>query len=69
MMNLSRFQFKREKIAIQKIFHQFEIYDFILQTVQLESVQWKATKKKKKKRTYVSLDANIKLNRKSETLR
>lgn len=46
-MNLSRFQFKREKIAIQKIFHQFEIYDFILQTVQLESVQ--ATKKKKKK--------------------
>lgn len=47
MMNLSRFQFKREKIAIQKIFHQFEIYDFILQTVQLESVQ--ATKKKKKK--------------------
>lgn len=67
MMNLSRFQFKREKIAIQKIFHQFEIYDFILQTVQLESVQ--ATKKKKKKRTYVSLDANIKLNRKSETLR
>lgn len=46
MMNLSRFQFKRKKIAIQKIFHQFKIYDFILQTVQLESVQ--ATKKKKK---------------------
>lgn len=65
MMNLSQFQFKRKKIAIQKIFHQFEIYDFILQTVQSESVQWKA--KKKKKRT--SLDANIKLNRKSETLR
>lgn len=56
MMNLSRFQFKREKIAIQKIFHQFEIYDFILQTVQLESVQWKATKKKKKNaHTYPSM--------------